>query len=90
MELKNFIEENLNKWMKIENDDVTIIQKINDYQQTNKDNIVECSGFSISNVEGESRTLDKFYMTSYDMSGKITFLSDETAEKEIQEMENNI
>ena len=29
-------------------------------------------------------------MTSYDMSGKITFLSDETAEKEIQEMENNI
>lgn len=87
MELKNFIEENLNKWIKIENDDVTIIQKINSFNQTNKNNVIECNGFSISDAEGETRTLNNFYMTNHDMSGKITFLSDEIAEKEIQEME---
>lgn len=72
MKLKEFIESTLNKWVKIENDGVTIIQKIESYKQTNKPTVYDCTGYSISNAEGEVLELSNFYMTKSHLDGKVT------------------
>lgn len=90
MNAKQFISETLNKWVKIENNETTIIQNIHEYRPTPSKNRFDCSGFSISNCEGEVIELNNFYMTDSHLKGKITELSEESAEKEIQAIKQSV
>lgn len=86
MELKTFIKNNVGSWLKIEHDGVVIVQNITSYKSTNNPNIFDCTGYSISKVDGEVRELNNFFMTKYDMEGKITKLSPIESKTEIANM----
>ena len=84
MKLQEFMENTLNKWVKIENNDLTIIQIVKSYSPTKHKNIFECTGYSFSNAEGDNLELDNFYMTSSHLSGKMTEISEQEASEYIQ------
>ena len=78
------MKETLNKWVKIESDDVTIIQNVKDYSPSEHKNVFECTGYSFSNAEGDNLELTEFYMTNYHLSGKITEISEQDASEYIK------
>lgn len=87
MNIKEFLDKTLGKWIKIEHGDMTIIQKVTSYypfttKTANKK--IECSGYSISNAEGDVNELYQFYMTKSDLNGRISELTEEKAEQEIK------
>ena len=57
MEVKQFIKETHNEWVKIEDNDTIIIQKITEYHPTNKPNIFDVQ----SNILHEIKDLESFY-----------------------------
>lgn len=88
--IKQFLEDTINQWVKIETIDMNIIQFVTKYKPLNsKSNIFECDGYSISVIEEwEIKELDNFYISSSDLDGQITILTSEDAEKEIDKIKN--
>lgn len=90
MRISEFMKETLNKWVKIENEEMTIIQNVKSYEPTKSPNMFKCKGVSVSNSEGETLELDEFYMSKYHLEGKITEISQDIAETQIQEMKHEL
>lgn len=86
MKLQDFLEITANKWVKIQNSDTTIIQKVNSYERTSNPTRYDCTGYSISNPEGEVLELNNFYMTKEHQNGYVTELTEQEARQEIQAM----
>lgn len=86
MKLQDFLEITRNKWVKIKNNDTTIIQNVKNFVKTASPTVFECTGQSVSNAEGEVLELNNFYTTKFHQSGFVTELSESEAQQEIQAM----
>lgn len=84
MKLQEFLELTTNKWVKIKNENTTIIQKVKSFKPTNSPTIFECEGVSVSNAEGDVLELKNFYMTKAHQQGYVTELDEPSANQEIQ------
>lgn len=87
MKLKDFLENTLNKWVKIETKDVEIIQRVYRYEPVSGKSYYLCFGTSVCKTDGEVKKLYKFYTTKDHLMGNVHVLSDENAKLEIEKLE---
>lgn len=87
MKLKDFLENSLNKWVKIENKNVKIIQRVEQFEQVSGKSYYLCVGTSVCGANGEIVKLDKFYTTKDHLMGNVHVIPDELAKLEIAKLE---
>lgn len=90
MNLNDFMTSTLNKWVKLENNESTIIQNISEYKPTNVKNMYDCKGKSYSNVDNELIELDNFFMCNFHMNYTITEIPDNEVDEHIDNLTSNL